>query len=89
MTTDQFFKNFFYFFSPFSGVIAYSLIGLLFRNDSYHTERWTNQAASLLIPAFFLLGPLYIIIRLVLKEQVLWIWIVETFILILIYSLVF
>jgi len=89
MTTTQFFKNFFYYLSPFSLVIAFSFIGVLLHGDPYHTERWTNQAAAVFLPAFFILGTLYVIIRLVLKEHVLWIWIVETFVLILIYFLVF
>jgi hypothetical protein len=89
MTITQFFKNFFYFLSPFSLLITFSFVGVLLHDDKYHTERWTNQAAAMFLPAFFILGTLYAIIRLVLKEQVLWIWVVETIILFLIYYLVF
>ena len=90
MTTAQFFKNFFYYLSPFSMVIAFSLIiGLFFRGDPYHTERWTNQASSIFIPAFFILGTLYVIIRLILKERILLIWIIEALILLLFYCFVF
>ena|GEM_PF-4145111 len=90
MTTAQFFKNFFYYLSPFSVVIALTFfIGLFFRNDPYHTERWTNQIGGMFIPAFFILGTFYLIIRLVLKERILWIWIVETLILFLIFYFLF
>lgn len=88
MTTIQFFKNLSYYFSPFSLLIIFSFLGVLFDKRG-ETEGWAHSAASMFIPAFFILGALYALIRIVLKERILWIWIVEIFILLLIYFFVF
>ena len=88
MSTDRFFKNLFYYLSPFSLVIIYCIVGALLKTP-YETSHWTHIAVSMLIPAFFILGGLYAIIRLVLKERILWIWVVEALILLLVEYFVF
>ena len=88
MNRIQFFKNVSYYLSPFSLLIIFSFLGVLFDKPG-ETKRWAHSAASMFIPAFFILGALYAIIRIVLKERILWIWIVEIFILLLIYFFVF
>lgn len=88
MSTDKFFKNLLYFLSPFSLVIIYCIVGALLKKPG-ETSHWTHIAASMLVPAFFILGGLYAIIRLVLKDRVLWMWIIEAVILLLVEYFVF
>ncbi len=81
----KFFGNLFYYLSPFSILIVSSFILQLVR-DPYHTERWTNQLGSLFLPLFFLLGFCYLLLRMVLGDRVLLIWLVEICIMMVIYG---
>ncbi len=88
MTAGKFIKNLFYYLSPFSLVIIYCIVGVLLKKPG-ETSHWTHIAASMLIPSFFILGGLYAIIRLVLKERILWIWAVEAVTLLLLNYIIF
>ncbi|MBL0335710.1 MAG: hypothetical protein IPP73_10540 [Chitinophagaceae bacterium] len=80
-------SNILYFISPFILWVILCLVCAIIKKASFNgdTTTWAYLAANLFLPSFFILMPAAVLIKYLIKERVLLIWIIETIILLLIW----
>jgi len=80
-------KTILYFLSPFILAILICFIGFLIDKNRFQgdTKEWSHFVAGLFFPAFLILGAADLLVRLIIKERVLLIWLIELTLLLFIY----
>jgi len=80
-------KTVFYFLSPFILALLFCFIAFIIDKNRFQgdTTKWTHFVGGLFFPAFFILGAADVIVRLIIRERVLAIWLVELILLLIIY----
>jgi hypothetical protein len=78
-TRNSLVKTVFYFFSPFILAIIFCFVVFIIDINRFQgdTKEWTHYIATFFVPAFFILGAAYLIVRLIATGRVLWIWLIE------------
>lgn len=80
-----------YFLSPFVIVIIVCFIGFLVNKNKFNVDTTTvsYMLAAISLPGFFILGLLDILVRFVLKQNTIKIWLVEFLIIIVLVAIIF